>query len=86
MNHEDRIKRARAERIENGPIRGEIPLSASEARIECHRMVAAAGAEPILLDELCNTLHRYLDEHPHRKIADLLPTLRLFLRIAEGLA
>jgi DNA polymerase III epsilon subunit-like protein len=35
----------------------------------------------ILLDALCATTHRYLDEHPHLQLRDLLITVDMYQRL-----
>jgi len=35
----------------------------------------------VLLDALCATTHRYLDEHPHLQLKDLLITVEMYQRL-----
>ena len=44
-------------------------------------IVEQAGGHVILLDELCNAVIRYLDNHPLLTLADLHVTVRFFEQV-----
>jgi len=52
---------------------------------ELTREVEGAGGHMILLDALCRTTHRYLDEHPHLRLSDLLITVAMYERLTSQL-
>jgi len=52
---------------------------------ELRREVEDAGGHMVLLDALCATTHRYLDEHPHVRLKDLLATVDMYQRLTTKL-
>jgi hypothetical protein len=56
------------------------------AQAEATALVESADGHMVLLDALCATTHRYLDEHPHLQLRDLLITVDMYQRLATQIA
>jgi hypothetical protein len=53
---------------------------------EAMALIESRGGHAILLDALCNTTRRYLEENPHVDFNDLRCTFDIFHRIVTALA
>lgn len=51
------------------------------AQAEASALVEGAGGHMILLDALCATTHRFLDEHPQLQLKDVLATVNMYQRL-----